>query len=332
MKAIVFDRFGAPAEVLHVWDVPKPTPAAGEVLIKIKQTPINPADLLRVRGKYGVLPTLPATPGFEGVGVIEETRVGVLGRIRGLKPGKRVAVLNRSTGNWQQYVAIPWRQAVPLPDDIADHHAATFFVNPATSLVMTRYVLQVPPGAWLLQTAAGSALGKMVIRLGKHFGFKTINLVRRPDAVDELKKLGADEVLVTERDDVPKRVQDITDGQGVKYALDCVGGLTGQAAVLALGTGGTLLVYGTLSPDPIPLNPRSLMVGGKRIQGFWLSEWTTQQGPLRMLRLFREIIDLIRKDVLTSPVQATYAMEQIADAVTAAETPGRTGKILLTMP
>src|SRR6516162_1113042 len=195
MKAIVFDHFGDPREVLQVRDVPDPIPQSGEVRVRMRMSPINPSDLMTVRGVYGRLPKLPATPGFEGVGVIEAVGSGWLAKLRGLKPGRRVAVLNGAGGNWQELVVIPAKQAVPVPDDLPDEQVASFFVNPATALVMTQNVLRVPAGAWLLQTAAGSALGRMVIRLGKHNGFRTMNVVRRREAMAELRALGADEVL-----------------------------------------------------------------------------------------------------------------------------------------
>src|SRR5215469_15686461 len=97
MKAIVCDRWGEPEEVLQVCDVPEPTPGRGEVRVRMIASPINPSDLLVVRGQYGRLPPLPATPGFEGVGIVEAGS-GLLAR---RVMGRRVAVLNGTTGNWQ---------------------------------------------------------------------------------------------------------------------------------------------------------------------------------------------------------------------------------------
>jgi NADPH:quinone reductase len=332
MRAIVFDRFGEPADVLQVRDVAETAPGRGQVRVRMRASPVNPSDLLVVRGQYGRLPTLPATPGFEGVGVVDAVGGGLLARLRGLKPGRRVAVLNGSGGNWQESVMISARSAVPVPDDLPDEQVASFFVNPATALVMTRYVLQVPTGAWLLQTAAASALGRMVIRLGRHFGFRTINVVRRPGPIEELRRLGADHVLCSADEDVPKRVQEITHGAGVPFALDAVAGLTGLDAVRCLGRGGRVLVYGTLSGEPIPLDLRTLMVGQKRVEGFWLSEWVRDQGVLTMLGLFRNIIKLLRADVLTTPVGTAYPLDDFRAAVRAAETPGRAGKVLIRFP
>jgi NADPH:quinone reductase-like Zn-dependent oxidoreductase len=297
----------------------------------MRASPVNPSDLLVVRGVYGRLPKLPATPGFEGVGVIDAVGPGWLAKLRGLKPGRRVAVLNGAGGNWQESVVIPAKQAVPVPNDIPDEQVASFFVNPATALVMTQNVLRVPAGAWLLQNAAGSALGRMVIRLGKHARFRTINVVRRRDAISELRQLGADEVLCSADEDIAARVQEITGGAGVPFALDAVGGKAGYDALRCLGRNGRMLVYGTLSGEPIPLELRVLMVGQKRVEGFWLSEWVRDQGIFSMLRLFRNLIHLLRADVLTTPVGASFPLAEVRDAVRAAEQPGRAGKVLLRM-
>ena len=329
MKAIVFEQFGNPADVLQMRDVPEPQTGPGQVRVRMRAAPINPSDLLVVRGQYGRLPQLPATPGFEGVGVIDAVGPGLLAKIRGLKPGRRVAVLNSHGGNWQELVVIPARQAIPVNADLPDEQAASFFVNPATALVLTRWVLRVPAGAWLLQTAAGSALGRMVIRLSKHNGFRTINVIRRHDQAEELKRLGGDEVICTDSEVIEERVRQITGGTGVAHALDAVGGAIGLGAVRSLGQGGRLVVYGTLSGEPIALDPRLLMVGQSRVEGFWLSVWTRQQGVLTMLKLFKKINQLLSAGVLATPVEATFAMTQFHDAVRAAEMAGRKGKILL---
>jgi NADPH:quinone reductase-like Zn-dependent oxidoreductase len=329
MKAIVFDRFGDPREVLHVGDAPLPEPASGEVRVRMRLSPINPSDLMTIRGQYGRLPNLPATPGFEGVGTIDAVGSGFLAKIRGLKPGRRVAVLYGRGGNWQEFVTLPARQVVPVPDDLPDEQVAAFFVNPATAIVMTQHVLQITRGSWLLQTAAGSALGRMVIRLGKAAGFRTINVVRRKELAGELRALGADEVISSAEDNVAGCVSEITGGAMVPYALDCIGGPGVVNLVNSLAPQGRLLIYGTLSGEPIPLDPRCLISGQKTIEGFWLSEWVQQQGIFRMLGLFRQIIAQLRAGVLTTPVAATYSMNQISQAIEHVERSARGGKILL---
>jgi NADPH:quinone reductase-like Zn-dependent oxidoreductase len=324
MKAVICERWGEPEEVLAVRDVPPPTPGPGQVRVRMLASPVNPSDLLMVRGAYGRQPPLPATPGFEGVGVVEDG-AGVLAKLR---KGRRVAVPG-AAGAWAEFVVAPAAKVIPVPNALSDEQAATFFVNPASALVMTRYVLRVPPGAWLLQTAAGSALGRMVIRLGRRHGFRTLNVVRRKAQADELVREGATAVVATDEESLAERVKALTDGQGVPYAIDAVGGPLCGEVVAALARHGRLLVYGTLSGAPIPLDPRALMVGEKRVQGFWLSEWVRDQGLLTMLGLVRRLGKLIQAGVLTSEIGATFPLDRVKDAVRQAAQPGRQGKVIL---
>ena len=323
MKAVVFEQFGDPAEVLQVREVPEPEPGPGQV--RVLASPIGPADFLTVRGEYGHRPKLPATPGTEGVGIVEAGR-GLLGRLR---VGHRVAVLNETGGNWQEKVVISALRIVPLSSHVSDDQAATFFINPATAFIMTRLVLKVPPGAWLMQTAAGSALGRMVIRLGRHFGFRTINVVRGRQQAQELLRAGGDAAIATESESIEDRVQALTNGEGVHFALDAVGGTTGSAVARSLARGGRLLVYGTLAQEPLSLPSRMLFLGVKRIEGFWLSEWARRQRVWTMIRLFRRIHELMAKGVLSTDIGPVFPLDHIKAAVRQASTPGRHGKILL---
>ena len=327
MRAIVFEQFGDPAEVLQVREVPQPEPGPGQVLVRMLASPIGPADFLTVRGEYGHRPKLPATPGTEGVGIVEAGR-GLLGRLR---VGSRVAVLNETGGNWQEKVVVSALRVVPISRHVTDGQAATFFVNPATAFIMTRLVLSVPPGAWLLQTAAGSALGRMVIRLGRHFDFRTINVVRRRQQAEELLQAGGDAAIATESESIEDRVRALTNGEGVPFALDAVGGATGSAVARSLARGGRLLVYGTLANEPLSLPSPMLFLGAKRIEGFWLSEWANRQSILTMMRLFRRIHELMAMGVLSTDIGPVFPLDEIKAAVRQASTPGRHGKILLRM-
>ena len=325
MRAVVCTRLGEPADVVEVRDVPAPACGPGQVCVRMLASPVNPSDLFMLRGQYGHQPALPFTPGMEGVGVVEEGRGLLAWRVK----GRRVAVLNGGAGNWAEQVVILARQAVPVPDDLPDEQAATFFVNPASAVVMTRYVLAVPRGAWLLQTAAGSALGRMVVRLGKKHGFRTMNVVRRAEQADELLRLGGDAVIVSTKEDIAERVRSLSGGKGVPFAIDAVGGAAGSCCVEALAPGGRLLVYSTLSGEPLSFDPRVLMTRGCSVEGFWLSSWARRQNPIRMLGLFRRITALLREGVVTTDVTTALPMDQVRDAVRLADSPGKPGKVLL---
>lgn len=328
MKAILFEQFGEPAEVLQVRDVPEPQPGPGQVRVRMIASPINPSDLLLTRGRYGFRPELPARVGFEGVGVVEAVGPGPLGLY--LK-GKRVAVLNQQGGNWAEKVVIPAKRAVPVSSRLADEQVASFFVNPATVLAMVRHVLAVPTGGWLVQSAANSVLGRMIIRLGRHDGFKTINIVRRPELIEELRQLGGDAVLCSQNGPIDEQVRAITGGDGALHALDAVGGDIGTGVFNSLGSGGRMLVYGTLSGEPIRVDPRQMISGRRVVEGFYLGYWAQDRGILKMLKLFRQIAGLIDQGVLATPKGSKFPLVEVADAVQQAELVGRGGKVLLTM-
>jgi NADPH2:quinone reductase len=328
MKAAVFEEFGDPTQVLKVREVPDPHPGPGEVRVRMIKSPMNPSDMMVVEGRYGVLPTLPAIPGFEGVGVVDEVGPGLIGRF---VKGKRVAAINSQGGNWAEYAVIPARQARPIPDDIPDDQAAAYFVNPATVLALARHILAVPKGEWLLQSAAGSTLGRMIIKLGKHDGFKTLNVVRRREAVDELQKLGGDAVISSSDGHIDQQVHRITGGKGVRYAIDPVGGQTGTEVFRSLGENGRLILYGTLSAEPIAVDPRLVISGPRTVEGFWLGHWMRSRSIPSALLLFREIASLIRQEVLLSEIGRTFPLHEIQAAAREAATVGRQGKTLLTL-
>ena len=259
MKAVRFASPGTPESVLRTESIEKPVPAHGEVLVRMLATPVNPSDLMFVRGQYTIPAECPATPGFEGVGVVEQSGGGLRGR---LFRGMRVAVLNRRGGNWAEFAVVPSEEVIPLSGQLSLEQAATFFVNPATAWVMTREVLKVPQGQWLLQTAAGSSLGRMIIRLGKHCGFRTFNVVRRAAVADELRGIGADHVEVfdgteKEAEGFVRNIRGVVGSEGLRYAVDAVGGSTGSAVVRSLAVGGRMLAFGTLSGQPLQFSPRT---------------------------------------------------------------------------
>jgi NADPH:quinone reductase-like Zn-dependent oxidoreductase len=323
---VVFPRTGQPQDVLQLQDdVPVPPLQRGEVLIRMLAAPINPSDLMYISGRYGLQPTLPAVPGFEGVGIVESHGGGLLARFR---LGRRVAVLGPRTGTWAEYTIASARQVFPIPEDWPDEQAATFFINPATALAMVRYVLQVPAGAWLIQTAAASEVGKMIIRLGRLYGFRTLNVIRRPEQRDELLRLGADAVLVTSEGPLPQQVAQYAP-QGVRFALDCVGGELGSQLLSALAPNAHCLIYGSLAEAPVQVEPRWLISTGLRLEGFWLARWLPQQNLFRLLRFFRSIRRLVQQGVLQSTIAATYPLEQVHAAVEHAQRPAKGGKILL---
>jgi NADPH:quinone reductase-like Zn-dependent oxidoreductase len=224
MKQIQFGHYGEPKDVVAVADQPLPEPRANQVRVRILLSPINPSDLLYLRGHYsGVTPAFPAPVGFEGVGVVDALGPGE----RNLGVGQRVLVRNSQGGNWADYAVVPSGQVHPVPEDIPDEQVASFLINPASAILLVRHVLGVPRGEWLLQSAADGELGRMIIRLAQRDGIRTLNVVRRKEAAAELEALGADAVIVSTEGPIDEQVRKIVGPQGVGYAIDPVAGQTG---------------------------------------------------------------------------------------------------------
>jgi NADPH:quinone reductase len=154
-------------------------------------------------------------------------------------------------------------------------------------------------------------------------------VVRRREAVDELKGLGGDLVFSSSDGPIDEQVRRALGSEGVRYAIDPVGGETGTQVFQALAPEGRMLVFGTLSQEPLRIDPR-LMIAGKRVvEGFWLGHWMRERSIPSALLLFREIARLMRAGILATDVGATFPLEQIAEAARMAESVGHRGKVLL---
>ena len=353
MKSTYLRSFTQNAGDIEIVEVAKPEPGPGQVCVRMLLSPVNPSDLNFVHGTYHTAlqriiwnqqagsdgqvffdpgHNTPCSPppyalGGEGMGIVESVGSGLLAR---RLAGKRVAVAAPPpNGAWKEYVVVDATKAVALPDTISNEQGAMFFVNPFTAYVMTREVLRVPRDQWLLVTAAGSALGKSVVRLGKSCGFKTLCVVRSDSNSDELRALGADAIVETNHEDLISTVSQVTSGQGVGYAIDCVGGELTADVIRCLGLRGRLLVYGTLANSPVSIPLRDLMMPGAEISGFLLPNWLAAQSPLRLLGVLRTVKKLMARGLFDTEVTETFGLDEVSDAIAAATRQGRTGKVML---
>jgi NADPH:quinone reductase len=325
MYALKFSRFGNPREVLTLQELDPPQPADNEVLIKMLVRPINPSDLLTLQGLYAANLTFPATPGYEGMG-----EIAALGsQVTGYQVGQRVIPLLDNGGTWQEYVVASPLQLIPVPPSMNNETAAQFIVNPLTAWVMMFEELRLKSGDWLLQTAAGSTLGQMVIQLAKLHGVKTINVVRRQAQVAEIKAIGGDEVISTDTDNLVEIVRQLTDNKGVDYAIDAVGGATGASVVGSLGRYGTMLIYGLLSLQPMPLDYGPMIFRSLNVRGFWLADWLRSTAPEKQQAVIKQMMTLLATGQVVPPVAAQYPLTEFLAAVEHAERVGRNGKVLL---
>jgi trans-2-enoyl-CoA reductase len=308
------------AEAFELAPLPLP---AGVARVAVLAAPINPSDVLTLTGEYGLLPPLPAVGGNEGVGRVLE----VAADVTGLEPGTLV-LLPVGCGTWSTHLDLPAKSLVPLPDGVDPVQVSMLTVNPPTALLMLRDFVDLQPGDWVIQNAANSAVGGYLVQLAKLRGINTINVVRRASAIDAVVAAGAEHVIV-DADDLPKRVREKVGDVPIKLGIDCVGGVSTENLARCLAEGGTLVNYGAMSGERCMISPRYFVFRDITLRGFWLSQWFKKAAPDQRRAVFAEIGGLIAEGKLSARVQATYSLEHIKEAVAAAASNARDGKIVV---
>lgn len=327
MKAIHFERFGKAEEVLEVADVPDPPPPGrGEVVVRMEAAPVNPADLLLMLGKYGDQPSLPHIAGLEGVGRIE----AVGPEVSEFEPGMLVMPLVEST--WQERLRLKASDAVALPEGLDVEQAAMLKVNPATAELLLTSIVDLQAGEWVVQNAANSAVGGLIVQLARARGIRTVNIVRRESAVPSLQEAGADTVIVDAEHDprtlVP-RVREATGGAALRLGIDAVAGPATNALAATLAPGGTVVNYGGMSRQPCHVHPMDLIFRDLRVRGFWRTSWVRRADAGDIRRLYDRLAAMLAEGALHAPVAARYPVTQVREAVAHAAEERRAGKILL---
>jgi NADPH:quinone reductase len=328
MHIVQFDRFGEPADVLHLLDAAIPQPAAGEVRVRLTARAIHPSDLQNVRGRYGRPPPLPATPGNDAAGVVDAVGVGVTSPV----PGMRVALLlgaNAGRGTWREQVCVPAQMVVPTPSGLSDTQAGALWVNYLSIEAMVEDVLHLKAGDVLIQTAAGSQLGRAVLEFAKVRGLVLVNVVRRAEQAAELRAAGATHVVVVPGEDLAARVHEVTGGKGATAALDSVGGDTGVEVLAALQSGGTSVLFGALDGRAVSVDPGPFLFRELSLQGFWLTRWLQRVPPQLVRAAVGAVLAGAERGDFRPAVDSTYPLSEVRAAVLRAETPGRTGAVVL---
>lgn len=341
MRAVVAQEVGEPGDVLTVRRVPVPEPGPGQVLVRVDAAPVHAGDLHVIRGRYGYAPPFPAVPGLECAGTVAALGPGAGAGEDGedgedgLRLGQRVTTVG-VTGTWQEFVVADAAQVLPVPDSLSVSTAAQLIVSPLTAWLLVTG-LGLGPGDWLVQTAANSTVGQLVLDLSRRLGFRTVNVVRRRAAVDRIQALGGTEVVCTEDEDLPGRLAQLTAAHPMTKAIDCVAGRVGADVLRALAPGGELVVYGALSThrqtDPamlgIPVPADAIIFGGRSMRGFFLSRWFATTPPQVARRELGEVMTLVEKSAMTLPDGQAIPVERALEAVHLAEAPGHGGKPLL---
>src|SRR6202165_4488517 len=269
MRQLQLIAHGEPSDVIELNTISEPALGQEDVLISMEAAPLNPSDFLFVNGKYGVRPAFPSSVGAEGVGRVAKIGSKVDVALR----GKRVLIIpTYEQGTWADQVVVPVRNFVPISDSADPLQLSMIGINPATAyLLLNRYV-SLMPGDWIGQTAANSAMGQYIIKLAKLSGVKTLNVVRREAAAEQVRQWGGDRVVL-QGDNLHKEIEQALDGKKLSLVLDMVGGTPVGELARSLKTGGSIVGYAIQSGQFPAIPPSEFIYRGLSLHGFWLINW-----------------------------------------------------------
>src|SRR6059036_2077089 len=324
MRQLQLMAHGEPSEVIKLKTVAEPVLGQEEVLVSMEAAPLNPSDFLLVRGMYGVRPALPSPVGAEGVGRVTKTG----SKVDGSLPGKRVMIVpSYEQGTWAEQVVVPVRNIVPLSGDADPLQLSMLGINPVTAyLLLSRYV-SLMPGDWIGQTAANSAMGQYIIKFAKLAGVKTLNVVRREEAADQVRQFGGDHVVL-QGDKLQKEIEEALGGKKLSLVLDMVGGTPVGDLAKALKSGGSVVIYAMQSGQFPAISPKDFVYNGLSIHGFWLINWIRNAPRTEIQEIYQKLGDLVADGSLSAAVEHVYPLEQFKEAFEQSLKSNRRGKIL----
>lgn len=307
MRAVQITAFGKPADVVGFAEIDEPAaPAAGEVLVGVEFAPVNYNDLLVFSGKFPVRPNLPSVVGNEGVGRIEAVGEDVTNVAIG-----DLVILPLYGFTWRERLVIPAEGLFALPTHIDIRQAALLRINPPTAALLLGEYVDVAAGEWVVQNAANSGVGRSVI--AKSRGIRTVNVVRREDAVAEVEDAGGDVVLV-DGPDLAGRISELTGKAAIRLAIDGVCGEATARLLPVLAQGGTLVNYAQMSGDLTAPGDLLAMKRGLSLHAFYQA--LPRFAP-RIPAILREVVALVASGDLVQPIGRTFALSDAKEAVAA---------------
>jgi NADPH:quinone reductase-like Zn-dependent oxidoreductase len=299
-------------------EVPVPVPNATQLLIKVSLAPVNPSDVMFLKGMYGQPRQNGQPAGFEGVGIVTAAGDEALAKIF---MGKRVAFATGLTGwgSWAEYAVAEAGACIPLVETVRDEDGAAMIVNPLTALAMFDIVRQEGEKAFIL-TAGASQLCKLIISLAREEGFRPIAIVRRDDQIPLLKEIGAAHVLNAEGADYRAKLKDVVKAEQPRIFLDAVTGSLASGIFHLMPRHSRWIIYGRLDPSVTAIpEPGQLIFQAKRIEGFWLPEWMRQSRERReqaVIEAQKRFSDGRWSTAITAVVPLADAIKRVPEELT----------------
>ncbi len=316
MKAIRVNELGG-VDKLTLEEINKPTPNADEVLIKVAAAGINYADTMMRAGNYLTKPDLPFTLGYEAAGTIE-----VLGEnVTHLKVGQRVLATTIS-GGYAEFATAKANATMPIPDELGFGESTALLVQGLTALGLLN---GTKSGDSILVHAAAGGVGTLLVQLAKHKGLKVIGTASSEQKLHKVLELGADVAINYSEDDWTDEVLQATDGKGVNWIIEMVGGDIVGKNLKVLAKHGTMWIYGSASNQDFKVSVLSLMAKNHTIHGYWLMN----EPIANRIAFTKELLEHIKTGRLKIEV-TEFPLEKAREAHEAIESRKTTGKVVLT--
>ena len=324
-RAAVHEAYGAPREVLRVVEQDPGDPAEGEVVVRMEAAAMHIADLRTIEGAATFRRPLPRTPGFEGIGRVERA-----GRDAGFAPGDRVFP-PLGSGTFRERLRCRGADCLPAPEGDAAQ-LALLTVNGPTAAVLLEDFAALQPGDWLVQNAANASCGRYLIRLARLAGVRTVNIVRRPEMVDELLALGGDAVLV-DGPDLAAQVRAATGGVAPRLGVDAVAGAATQRIAECLAPQSPLVCYGAMGGAPCEIDFYLMFREGIVLHGLSFVRQLQRRRPDELRALYARLAGLMADGTLAARIAAVYPLDRIVEACEHAARSGaeRDGKVIISL-
>jgi len=326
-RIVTFSQYGGP-QVLSIQKQNKVSDLLNdEVLVNMSAYALNRANVLFREGNYINQAQFPSRIGVEAVGIVEKIGEDVLN----FSVGDRVNLVapeNESTsGYFADFNIVNQNNLLPVPSALTDLEAATCWVPFLT--LYKNFVEEdfVKEGSWVILPAASSSVTLAANQLARHFGAKTIGLTRTRDKVEQLKALGFDEIVVTQEEDIEKRVKEITGG-GADFAFDPVGGANLTKIINSMKYGSEVCVYGLLAGNTTELPIFPMMLAGVKISCYTVLELFMD--PIRAKQAINFFLPLFEQRKLLPIVDSqVFELNQIVNAFEYLESNQQVGKVVI---
>ncbi|HUD28001.1 MAG TPA: zinc-dependent alcohol dehydrogenase family protein [Novosphingobium sp.] len=324
-RIVRFHAFGGP-EVLRLEDVAVPPPGPGEVLIDVTAFGLNRVEALYRTGALGPV-TFPARLGYEAAGTVAAIGPGVTD----WRVGDRVATLYGLSmadfGTHAERLCYPADRLVAVPPTLSLVDAAAAWMQYGTAYALVE-IANVGAGDFVVVTAASSSVGIAAIQIARDHGAIPIAVTRGADKAQPLRDLGGAHVIVSDDEDVPSRVMEVTGGKGARVVFDALGGAPLAALVGTVARQGVVIAYGMLAGHSLEVPLPPLMLGNVTLRGYSADLLVEQ--PESRARMVGYVGDSLARGTLRPVIDSTFAIEDIAEAHRRLESNRQLGKIVVT--